>query len=426
LEASQKEVVAMLGKRAEVAATMAAVYAAQNTKCVAEEKLADWKKVKFRKRIIGEIEDPVLNGAEGKSEHRAKKRHQERAREWKKRRAANAPDAAICNMRGQDAAATEVDSDEGKRVANGVKKVKMEEENPNPSPADSNKPSRNSDITPKTSGENEPTKPSAKTSQADLAQPSNDTSKAQWAQPSFDTSQAHLAKPSTCRNNFNNTSQEPKDKPSLEKAEKQQAMAEDDWECSTVTTAEETEGASSDSDSDWEDIEEEEIKGATKAAPLFAGLNPPRLESGDRINGLNKRQLRRENKKRRQQKQMEQAEQTYWSIYRGEFELSEAKEELKSWRNMMCPRGLALHHPAAAKLLEYATGGCPANTGKNWSKEQIWAAVERGPHVSALNPDSIKQLKTEIADKVKVGQCRVVLWDDIKDDPPPQLKISPL
>jgi hypothetical protein len=72
LEASQKEVVAMLGKRAEVAATMAAVYAAQNTKCVAEEKLADWKKVKFRKRIIGEIEDPVLNGAEGKNEHRAR------------------------------------------------------------------------------------------------------------------------------------------------------------------------------------------------------------------------------------------------------------------------------------------------------------------------------------------------------------------
>jgi hypothetical protein len=92
----------------------------------------------------------------------------------------------------------------------------------------------------------------------------------------------------------------------------------------------------------------------------------------------------------------------------------------------MCPRGLALHHPAAAKLLEYATGGCPANTGRNWSKEQIWAAVERGPHVSALNPDAIKQLKGEIADKVKVGQCKVVLWDDIKDDPPPQLKISPL
>jgi hypothetical protein len=156
-------------------------------------------------------------------------------------------------------------------------------------------------------------------------------------------------------------------------------------------------------------------------------LNTPRLESGARISGLNKRQLRRENKKRRQQKQMEQAEQTYWSIYKGDFELPEAKEELKSWRNMMCPRGLALHHPAAAKLSQYyAMGGCPTNTGKNWSKEQKWAAVERGPHVSALNPDAIKQLKTEIADKVKVGQCKVVLWDDNKNDPPPQLKISPL
>lgn len=88
--------------------------------------------------------------------------------------------------------------------------------------------------------------------------------------------------------------------------------------------------------------------------------------------------------------------------------MPEEKEELKEWRNMMCPRGLALHHPAAAKLLQYATGGCPTNTGKNWTKEQIWAAVERGPHVSALDPDAIKQLKTEIGDKVKVGQCKVV------------------
>jgi hypothetical protein len=66
---------------------------------------------------------------------------------------------------------------------------------------------------------------------------------------------------------------------------------------------------------------------------------------------------------------MEQVEETYWSIYRGQFKMPEDKEELKEWRNMMCPRGLALHHPAAAKLLQYATGGCPTNTGKNWTKD---------------------------------------------------------
>jgi hypothetical protein len=92
----------------------------------------------------------------------------------------------------------------------------------------------------------------------------------------------------------------------------------------------------------------------------------------------------------------------------------------------MCPSNLALHHPAAAKLLQYATGGCPCNTGKPWTKSQMWAAVERGPHVSALQKEAIEQLKGEIAEKVRVGQCRVVNWDDIKHNPPAQLKISPL
>jgi hypothetical protein len=70
MEASQQKVAALLGSRAEVAATMEAVYAAQATDCVAEDRLAHWKKVKFRKRIIGDMEDPLLNGAEGKRENK--------------------------------------------------------------------------------------------------------------------------------------------------------------------------------------------------------------------------------------------------------------------------------------------------------------------------------------------------------------------
>jgi hypothetical protein len=200
-----------------------------------------------------------------------------------------------------------------------------------------------------------------------------------------------------------------------------------DVEVETVATEEETEWDSSNSENEWEDVEELETDTSIELSlPQHLGLDPPRLESGARVSGINKRQLRRENKAKRRQRQLEQVEDTYWEIYRGEFVMPEAKQEQKEWRNMMCPKGLALHHPAAAKLLEYATGGCPANTGKEWTKAQMWAAVERGPHVSALKPDAIKQLKTEIADKVKVGQCKVVLWDDIKENPPPQLKISPL
>ena len=53
-------------------------------------------------------------------------------------------------------------------------------------------------------------------------------------------------------------------------------------------------------------------------------------------------------------------------------------------RNNMCLSGLAVHHPAYEMILEYATGGCPVNTGHNWTKEEIHAAVVRGPNDFAL------------------------------------------
>eukprot|EP00956_Cyclotella_meneghiniana_P024897 scaffold50778_cov74-Cyclotella_meneghiniana.AAC.1 len=158
----------------------------------------------------------------------------------------------------------------------------------------------------------------------------------------------------------------------------------------------------------------------------WGGLEPPKLASGERINGSNKKQHRRENKRKRIQKQEEQPEQTYWSKHEGKFEMPEPKQGVDEWKGGMCPQGLALHHPAAGALLEYATQGCPCNTGKDWTKEQLWAAVERGPHVSALEPDAIEQMEQEIAEKQKQGQVKVVLWDDIKDNPPAQLKVSPL
>ena len=95
-------------------------------------------------------------------------------------------------------------------------------------------------------------------------------------------------------------------------------------------------------------------------------------------------------------------------------------------RNNMCPKGLALHHPAASTLLEYASRGCPVNTGTPWTVEQMRAAIARGPHVSALVPDAMAQLDIEVQEKVKNGQARVVKWSDICHDPPSQLKISPV
>jgi hypothetical protein len=157
-----------------------------------------------------------------------------------------------------------------------------------------------------------------------------------------------------------------------------------------------------------------------KRSTRWPGLNPPR------VNGENKRQLRRENKAKRIQKQESQEETSYWSTHNGQFRLPEQKEGQTEWLGEMCLRNLALHHPAAEKLLQYATGGCPANMGLPWSKEEMQAAIDRGPHVSALVPEAIKQLQLEVNDKVRKGQAKVVLWDDIKDDPPKELKISPI
>ncbi len=70
--------------------------------------------------------------------------------------------------------------------------------------------------------------------------------------------------------------------------------------------------------------------------------------------------------------------------------------------------------------------GCPVQTGKPWTQEQILAAIKRGPHVSALVPAAVAQLDEEVQEKVKNGQARLVKWADIQHNPPPELKVSPI
>jgi hypothetical protein len=54
------------------------------------------------------------------------------------------------------------------------------------------------------------------------------------------------------------------------------------------------------------------------------------------------------------------------------------------------------------------------------------AAIDRGPHQSATSTEAITQLREEVHDKVRKGQARVVDWETIKHNPPPELKISPI
>ncbi len=43
-----------------------------------------------------------------------------------------------------------------------------------------------------------------------------------------------------------------------------------------------------------------------------------------------------------------------------------------------------------------------------------------------MSPEAIEHFATEIQEKIRTKQARLVAWDDIKDNPPLQLKISPI
>ena len=64
--------------------------------------------------------------------------------------------------------------------------------------------------------------------------------------------------------------------------------------------------------------------------------------------------------------------------------------------------------------------------GRDRTKDEVVAAIRRGPHVSAKTPEAIELFEEDITYQVEAGFARIVAWDDIKDDLPPQLKVSPV
>ena len=156
-------------------------------------------------------------------------------------------------------------------------------------------------------------------------------------------------------------------------------------------------------------------------------LRAPTLTDGTLVTGDTTEKLRKLNKQARNKTLAAQSEDiAWWAVHKGDFNLPTLSTKRPTHRNNMCPSGLASHHPAAELLMEYATLGCPTDTGKQWTPSQMQAAIDRGPHISALDPNAITQLHEEVQQKVANGQARIVNWDDIKDDPPAELKISPL
>ena len=93
---------------------------------------------------------------------------------------------------------------------------------------------------------------------------------------------------------------------------------------------------------------------------------------------------------------------------------------------LMWPRKYALEHDAKTLLSSYAEQGCPVDCGPTWTVEHIKLALLRGPHISAKQKIAAIQLQKETKEKIKHGYARTVQWKDIKDNVPPQLKISPI
>lgn len=98
----------------------------------------------------------------------------------------------------------------------------------------------------------------------------------------------------------------------------------------------------------------------------------------------------------------------------------------KTQKMLVQPRKEALQHAAASLIKSYATEGCPADCGPDWTKEHIEAALLKGPHSSATKDDALRALVAETKEKVANGYAKVLRYGDIIDNLPKKLKVSPV
>ena len=160
------------------------------------------------------------------------------------------------------------------------------------------------------------------------------------------------------------------------------------------------------------------------ATQALEGLQPPILkQKRGLLTGAETDKLRLQNRRRRHVLQEQQVPTTLWSTHTGHASLPPKHEQPLEYRNEICPSGIATSHPAGELLSEWSKMGCPTKTGRPWSKEEMWEAVARGPHQSSRSTEALGHFAAESAEKVRVGQAMLVLWDDIKDNPPHKSKV---
>ena len=92
----------------------------------------------------------------------------------------------------------------------------------------------------------------------------------------------------------------------------------------------------------------------------------------------------------------------------------------------MQPQKLAAGHPFFPTLHQWGSHGVPVDCGPDWQWDAVLAAVARGPHRSALEPENIALVHEDVQYQVDAGFSKIVSWDDLKQLKPRRLKISPI
>jgi hypothetical protein len=94
-------------------------------------------------------------------------------------------------------------------------------------------------------------------------------------------------------------------------------------------------------------------------------------------------------------------------------------------KRLMSPSACVNFHPFAETLRDWEEG-VPVDCGTNWTRDMIDAAIQQGPHRSAMTPESIALIQEDVAYQVQAGYAQVVDWEVLKENLPPKLKVSPL
>ena len=94
--------------------------------------------------------------------------------------------------------------------------------------------------------------------------------------------------------------------------------------------------------------------------------------------------------------------------------------------NLMLPTGTALLLEDSPTLSRWSLEGCEVDCGAPCLEEALTAAVDRGPHKGALSEEAMQLVHDDVEYQVKAGFAEIYFWDDLKGDPPSNLKFYPV